>query len=77
MSLQTQDPDDVSPLPDEPDVHLSVFLHGVRLDYVACMTAGLNFIQEHRARHYTDAVTINLGNTSGYRRLPCERLYIE
>ncbi|MEV6138456.1 hypothetical protein AB0L63_20820 [Nocardia sp. NPDC051990] len=67
----------VSPNPEEPDVHLSVFLQGARFDFAACLTAALTFMQEHQARHYTDAVTIDLGNASGYPRLPNERLYLE
>ncbi|TQM26478.1 hypothetical protein [Nocardia bhagyanarayanae] len=65
-----------SPLPSEPDVHLSVFLHGVRMDYTACLTAALNFVQEHEARHYVDAVTIYLEQRT-FPRLPNERLYLE
>jgi hypothetical protein len=26
-----------SPVPSEPDVHLSVFWHGARMDFVACL----------------------------------------
>ncbi|WP_063047718.1 hypothetical protein [Nocardia pseudovaccinii] len=76
MSLKSQDPEDVSPLPNEPDVHLSVFLHGVRLDYAACLTAALIFTREHQRQHYVDAVTVDLGDTSRYPRLPCERLFL-
>lgn len=65
-----------SPNPEEPDVHLSVFLHGARFDFAACLTAALTFMREHRARHYADAVTVDLGDTSQYPRLPCERLYL-
>ncbi|MET8871191.1 hypothetical protein [Nocardia sp. NPDC004604] len=66
----------VSPHPNEPDVHLSVFLHGARFNYAACLTAALVFIKEHQAQHYADAVTIALGDTSRYPRLPCELLYL-
>ncbi|MFI7664293.1 hypothetical protein [Nocardia sp. NPDC049526] len=66
-----------SPKPGEPDVHLSVFLHGARFDFIACLTAALTFVQEHQARHYADAVTMDLGDASGYPRLPNERLYLE
>ncbi|MEU0507483.1 hypothetical protein [Nocardia sp. NPDC005998] len=76
MSPKPQDHKGVSPRPDEPDVHLSVFLHGVRFDYVACLTAALIFTREHRMQHYADAVTIDLGDTSRYPRLPCERLFL-
>ncbi|MCP2317840.1 hypothetical protein APR12_003193 [Nocardia amikacinitolerans] len=66
----------VSPRPEEPDVHLSVFLHGVRMDFVACLTAALVFVAEHEDRHYLDAVTIDTA-ANGFRRLPNERLYLE
>ncbi|MEV4238680.1 MULTISPECIES: hypothetical protein [unclassified Nocardia] len=76
MSTKPRDLENVSPRPNEPDVHLSVFLHGVRLDYAACLTAALIFTREHQRRHYADAVTIDLGDTSRYPRLPCERLFL-
>lgn len=66
-----------SPLPDEPDVHLCVFLHGLRLDFAACLTAALLFVQEYQSHHYADAVTVALTDTAGLPRLPCERLYLE
>ncbi|MEU6830302.1 hypothetical protein ABZ894_16780 [Nocardia beijingensis] len=66
-----------SPRPDEPDVRLSIFLHGMRFDFVACLTAALLFLQEHQTRRYTDAVTVAITDTSGLRRLPNERLYLE
>lgn len=71
MSNQT------SPRPDVPDVHLSVFVHGVRMDFAACLTAALTFIEEHRMRHYVDAVNVLPGDSSGFPRLPNERLYLE
>ncbi|WP_406234102.1 hypothetical protein [Nocardia sp. NBC_01009] len=66
-----------SPRPDEADVHLSVFLHGVRLDFTACVTAASRFMEEHRSRHYVDAVNVIPGDTSGLARLPNERLFLE
>jgi len=66
-----------SPLPDEPDVHLSVFLHGARFDFAACLTAAVLFVQEHWKRHYVDAVHVLPDSAEGWPRLPCERLYIE
>ncbi|MGK8489878.1 hypothetical protein [Nocardia asiatica] len=66
-----------SPRPDEPDVRLSVFLDGMRFDFAACLTAALLFIQEHQAHRYTDAVTVALTDTTGLRRLPNERLFLE
>ncbi|WP_329409598.1 hypothetical protein OG563_44395 [Nocardia vinacea] len=76
MSPKRHEPKDVSPHPDEPDIHVRVFLHGVRLDYAACLTAALIFTREHQRRHHADAVTIDLGDTSRYPRLPCERLFL-
>ncbi|MFI6368098.1 hypothetical protein ACIBG0_35785 [Nocardia sp. NPDC050630] len=67
----------VSPRPGDPDVHLSVFLHGARFDFTACLTAALNFKQEHQREHYHDAVSIDPGDASEWPRLPCERLYLE
>ncbi|MBF6192252.1 hypothetical protein [Nocardia implantans] len=66
-----------SPLPHEPDVHLSVFLHGARFDFAACFTAAVLFVREHRKRHYVDAVHVLADSAEGWPRLPCERLYIE
>jgi hypothetical protein len=75
MSFDRRQPG--SPLPNEQDVHLSVFLHGTRFDFVACLSAALLFVEEHRAQHYADAVTMDLGDTSGFPRLPNERLFLE
>ncbi|MFI9411220.1 hypothetical protein [Nocardia gamkensis] len=66
-----------SPLPSEPDVHLSVYWHGARMDYVACVTAACLFVQEWRARHWHDAVEVSMDDIEGYPRLPCEPLYLE
>ncbi|MFX0577867.1 hypothetical protein [Nocardia nepalensis] len=68
--MRTANPPFASPL------NLSVFLHGARFDFTACLTAALEFMREHQARHYHDAVTIDLGDTSRYPRLPNERLYL-
>jgi hypothetical protein len=56
---------------------LSVFLYGTRFDFAACLTAALLFVQEHRTHRYTDAVTVTLTDTTGLRRLPNERLFLE
>ncbi|MFI5778342.1 hypothetical protein [Nocardia sp. NPDC051570] len=66
-----------SPLPTEPDVHLSVFLQGLRLDFAACHSAATVFMREWQARHWVDAVTIVPDDPSGLPRLPNERLYLE
>lgn len=67
----------ISPHPDEPDVHLSVFLHGLWLDFTACLTAALLFVQDFRAHHHPDAVHVIPGDSTGLPRLPNERLYLE
>ncbi|WP_433577536.1 hypothetical protein [Nocardia brasiliensis] len=64
-----------SPHPDEPDVHLRVTLGGCQLDFAACLTCALFFVQEQRQLHYLDDVDVIPGNTTGLRRLPNERLY--
>ncbi|MFE3443922.1 hypothetical protein ACFXNW_12880 [Nocardia sp. NPDC059180] len=66
-----------SPRPEEPDVHLSVQFHGLRLDFVACLTAAALFAREWRATHHADAAEIVPGVTAGLPRLPNERLYLE
>ncbi|WP_062983448.1 hypothetical protein [Nocardia anaemiae] len=66
----------ISPLPSDPDVHLSVFLHGVRFDFAVCLTAALIFVEDWRDHHYPDAVTVIPGPTHGLPRLPNERLYL-
>ena len=66
----------LSPLPNEPDVHLSVYLHGVQLDYAACMTAARVFVEQHQREHYFDAVNILPGDATVLQRLPGERLYL-
>lgn len=76
MSPDASQHQGISPILDDPDVHLSVFLHGARFDFTACRTAALIFVQAHQAQHYHDAVTVDFGDTSGYPRLPCERLYL-
>ncbi|WP_054815110.1 hypothetical protein [Nocardia arizonensis] len=64
-----------SPRPHEPDVQLSIFLHGIRFDFLACRTAALTFIDDHNRRHYVDAAAI-LPRTADHPRLPNERLYL-
>jgi hypothetical protein len=58
-------------------VHLSVNLHGTRMDFAACLTAALIFVQEWSTRHYPNAVTVIHDNAAGLNRLPGERLYLE
>ncbi|BDT89768.1 hypothetical protein [Nocardia cyriacigeorgica] len=65
-----------SPRPNEPDVHLSVFLHGARFDYAACASAAAEFLREWSRRH-TESAVILPSDATGLTRLPCERLYLE
>lgn len=60
--------------PDDPDVHLSVFLHDARFDYAASRSAALLFLAEWNARR-PGAASILPGPATGLPRLPCERLY--
>ncbi|CAM4518802.1 hypothetical protein NONI108955_41120 [Nocardia ninae] len=66
---------DTSPHPEEPDVHLAVVLHGRRLDFAACLTSALVFVQEQQQQRYIDSVSVIPGATTGLDRLPNERLY--
>ncbi len=59
------------------DVHVSVFLHGLRMDFAACVTAAMTFAREWRHAHYPDAVEVLPNGAEGLPRLPCERLYCE
>ncbi|MGO4614963.1 hypothetical protein AB4305_07810 [Nocardia sp. 2YAB30] len=67
----------MSPYPEESDVHLAVQLGNVRFDFTACATAALLFIQDCRARRYPKHVAVIPGDTHRYPRLPNERLYLE
>ncbi|UGT64421.1 hypothetical protein [Nocardia asteroides] len=67
----------VSPLPQEPDVRLSVVMQGIQFDFAACLTAALLFVQEHQQRHYVEAVSVTSADTEALPRLPNERLYLE
>ncbi|MGW5728258.1 hypothetical protein [Nocardia beijingensis] len=67
----------LSPRPEEDDVRLSIQFHDLRLEFAACTTAAMRFVQDWRAYHYPDAVTVVPGDPAGLPRLPCERLYSE
>ncbi|ONM47414.1 hypothetical protein B0T44_00315 [Nocardia donostiensis] len=68
---------DISPCPHEPDVRLVVlFAPGVRMDFVACLTAALRFVQDWQAHKRHRPVAIVSGGTDGLTRLPNERLYL-
>lgn len=64
-----------SPHPEQPDVHLAVVLGGQRLDFAACLTSALWFLQEQRHGHFVDSADVIPGATTGLPRLPNERLY--
>lgn len=66
-----------SPRPEEADVHLSVYLQDQRMDFAACLTAALVFVQDWNAHHRPDAVTVLPSDPTGLPRLPNERLYLE
>ncbi|WP_345498517.1 hypothetical protein [Nocardia callitridis] len=67
-----------SPVPMESDIHLCVFLRGMRFDYLACATAARRFVQEHARLGYVDAVEMLHDDDDAARlpRLPCERLFL-
>lgn len=49
----------------------------MRMDFVACLTAALVFVQTWSARsHPSRTVTVHHGDTAGLPRLPAERLYL-
>ncbi len=66
-----------SPRPDEPDVHLSIQFHDIRMEFAACRTAAELFVREWRARHYHHAVTVLSDDPTGLPRLPNERLFLQ
>ncbi|UGT63861.1 hypothetical protein [Nocardia asteroides] len=57
-------------------MHLSIRLGGIPLDFVACLTAALIFVQEHAERRYVDAVSVDTDCAPLFSRLPNERLYM-
>ncbi len=63
--------------PSGADVHLIVFLHGLRLEYRAHPTAAHLFFQEWSAHHGTHTAAVLHGCPWNLPRLPCERLYLE
>ncbi|MFE7742700.1 hypothetical protein [Nocardia sp. NPDC057455] len=65
-----------SPRPQEPDVHLTIFLQQMRFDFTACLSAALEFVHEQQTHHYADDVTVDLHDTRRYPRLPNERLFL-
>ncbi|MBF6439746.1 hypothetical protein [Nocardia cyriacigeorgica] len=66
-------PSDAEP----PDVHLSVHLHGIRMDFAARPAAAAEFLRDWRRHHHPDTATIVPGSAAGLPRLPNEILYTE
>lgn len=64
-----------SPCPDEPDIHLTVQFSNVRMDFAACLTAALVFVQEVGARR-PRTIAVHSGHCAGLPRLPNERLFL-
>lgn len=65
------------PSSSSPDIHLTVFLHGLRLDYRAHPAAAHLFLQEWTVQHGAYTAAILSGNPLDLPRLPCERLYLD
>ncbi|MEU1959657.1 hypothetical protein [Nocardia sp. NPDC019304] len=61
----------------ERDVHLSIYLNDVRLDFAACLTAALLFVQDFHAHHHPNAIHVISDDPRHLPRLPNERLYLE
>ncbi|WP_157120081.1 hypothetical protein [Nocardia fusca] len=61
----------------EADVHLTVFLHGLRLDYRVHPTAAERFLQEWTAHHGAHTAAVLRAEPANLPRLPCERLYLD
>ncbi|WP_084487139.1 hypothetical protein [Nocardia sienata] len=59
------------------DVHLTVFLDGLRLDYRAHPTAAERFLQEWTAHHGAHTAAVLCEDPADLPRLPCERLYLD
>lgn len=63
--------------PSDDDVHLTVYLHGLRMDYRAHPAVAHVFLQEWTAHHGTHSAAVLPGPAHDLPRLPCERLYRE
>ncbi len=64
-----------SPCPDEPDIHLTIQFASVRMDFAACLTAAMVFVQDMASRRPC-AVAVDSGHCVGLPRLPNERLFL-
>lgn len=58
------------------DIHLTVFLHGLRLEFRAHPAAAKLFLQEWTAHHGTHSAAVLSEPSPDIPRLPCERLYL-
>ncbi|MEU4430277.1 hypothetical protein ACWDO0_29080 [Nocardia rhamnosiphila] len=59
------------------DVHLIVFLHGLRLDYRAHHTAAERFLSEWTAHHGTTRPPSSVRTRSASHAARSERLYLD
>ena len=75
MPHPSADPFARSPCPDEPDIHLTVQFANIRMDFAACLTAALVFVQDMAARRPC-TVAVDSGHCVGLPRLPNERLFL-
>ncbi len=64
-----------SPLPEEPDIRLMVQFATIRMEFAACLTAALVFVQDVAGGRAFD-VSVVAGQCAGLPRLPNERLYL-
>ncbi|WP_306361789.1 hypothetical protein [Nocardia sp. CC227C] len=64
-----------SPCLHEPDVRLMVQFATIRVEFVACLTAALVFVQGVAGRHLCD-ITVAAAHYADLPRLPNERLYL-
>ncbi|MFC4127550.1 hypothetical protein [Nocardia rhizosphaerae] len=64
-----------SPRPEEPDIRVLVRFAAVRMEFAACRTAALAFVQDIAARRPC-AVAVDSRHCDGLPRLPNERLYL-
>ncbi len=64
-----------SPCPDEPDIRLIIQFASVRMEFAACLTAALVFVQDVAAQRPC-TVAVHSGHCDGLSRLPNERLYL-
>lgn len=65
-----------SPRPQEPDVRLTIQFDTVRMEFVACLTAALIFVQDVAGRRSCE-VAVASAHLADLPRLPNERLYLQ